>query len=65
MVAVAGAVFQNLAVDVFQGFEALFRRRQIGLADVQVVNLRSPGAGGVGQRNEFAYRRGRHLLGAE
>ena len=41
------------------------RRRQVGLADVQVVDLRSPGAGRVGQRDEFAYRGGRHLLGAE
>ena len=64
-VAVAGAVFQHLAVDVFQGFEPLLRRREVGLADVQVVDLRSPGAGRVGQRDEFAYRGGRHLLGAE
>ena len=38
---------------------------QVGLSDVQVVDFRAPGACGVGQRDEFAYRGGRHLLGAE
>ena len=64
-VAVAGAVFQHLAVDVFEGFETLLGRGEVGLADVQMVDFRSPGAGRVGQRDEFAYRGGRHLLGAE
>ena len=63
-VTVAGAVFEYVAVDLLQRCESRLGRRQIGLADVEVVDSDSPRPGGFRQRNEFAYRRCRHQLGA-
>ena len=62
-VAVAGAVFEHLAVDVLQGLESHLGGRQVGLSDVQVVDFRTACRGGFGQRHEFADGRGRHLHG--
>ena len=64
-IAVAGAVFQYFAVDAFQRVESYLRGREVGLSDVQVVDLDPSCPGGIGQRHEFAYRGGRHLLGPE
>ena len=63
-VTVAGAVFENRTVDFLQGIEPHLRRGQVGLADVEMVDFDASGAGRFGQRNEFAYRRCRHQLGA-
>ena len=54
-ISVAGAVFEHRTVDLFQGVEPGLRRRQVGLADVQVVDLGAACPGGFGQRDELAY----------
>ena len=38
-VALRRTVFQHLAVDVLQRVEAALRRGQVGLSDVEVINL--------------------------
>ena len=58
------AVFQHLAVYVLEHVERLLRRRQVGLADVQAVDLHSPLLGGVRQRGEHTDGRCRHLQAA-
>ena len=42
----------------------LLRKCPVDMADVEVVDSDSPRPGGFRQRNEFAYRRCRHQLGA-
>ncbi len=55
-VTVAGTVFEDRAVDLFQGIKSDLRGWQIGLSDVQMVYLDTPGACGLGQWNKFANR---------
>ena len=55
-VTVARTVFQHLAVYVAQRIQSLLRRRQIGLADVQMIYLDSAAFGGIGQRYQLADR---------
>lgn len=38
-VPVAGAVFEDRAVDMFQGVEPYLRGRKVGLSDIQMVYL--------------------------
>ena len=62
-VAVAGAVFQHGAVYLLQGVQPHLRRGQIGLADVEMIDLHAAGLGGLGQRKEFSNRRLGHFTG--
>ena len=55
-VTVARAVLQHLAVDITQSVETLLRRRQVGLAYIEVVNLYAATFGGIGQRYQLADR---------
>ena len=63
-VTVRRGILENLAVDVLEGVEAALGRREIGLADVEAVDLDAACTGLVGQGRELAYRRGRHRLAA-
>ena len=43
LIALRGRIFKYRSVDVFQGIKSHLRRRQVGLAYVQVINFRSSG----------------------
>ena len=60
-----GAVFQHLAVDVADGIQSHFRRRQVGLSDVQVKHVHTALLGGIGQRSELTDGRSGHLCPAD
>lgn len=48
-------VFQDLTVDMLEGFQPFGGSRDVGLADIQTVDLHAPGYGLVGQGDETAY----------
>ena len=50
-------VFERLAFDVFEFVQSYLRRRQIGLTDVQMMNVDTTTFGGVCQRSKFPDRR--------
>ncbi len=49
-----GAVFEHLTVDVFQHFESGRRGGDVGLSDVEMVDLYASGLGVAGKRGEAA-----------
>ena len=59
--ALARAVLQDAAVDVLQRVEACLRRGQVGLADIEVVDMNAPILGSRCQRRKLADRRLGHF----
>jgi len=57
----AGRILQHCTVDAAHGFETAFRCRQVGLPDIEVIDLDTPLYGTVGQRNELPDRGSRHF----
>ena len=52
-IALAGTVFQYLAVDVSDGIDGRSGCRQVGLSDIQMINMDTALLGCVGQGSEL------------
>ena len=55
------AVLEGFPVDMLEGLQRLRGRRQVRLADVQLVDLHAPVLGGIGQWRQLPDRRRRHI----
>ena len=64
-VALRGRIFQNVAVDALQCRQPFSWGRQVGLANVQMIDLCTALLGCHGQRSELAYGRFGHLYAAK